>query len=150
MNSFQRDIMRRPVFILALLSALIAAPSGTRATESAQKLADHCQSVERSSRGAGDEIKIPFTKDALLCWGYMQAMQDASVLVDEDGQRLLGACPPEATTLLQLIRSFVSYARSNPAVLAGNSAVAVIGALQHDFPCPEIDRSAERSKGKGQ
>jgi hypothetical protein len=38
----------------------------------------------------------------------MQAMQDLSVLADENGHRIMGACPPEQTTTLQLIRSFVA------------------------------------------
>jgi hypothetical protein len=42
----------------------------------------------------------------------MQAMQDLSVLADENGHRIMGACPPEQTTTLQLIRSFVRYARA--------------------------------------
>ena len=29
---------------------------------------------------------------------YMQAMQDLSVLADEEGHRIMGACPPEQTT----------------------------------------------------
>jgi hypothetical protein len=41
----------------------------------------------------------------------MQAMQDLSVLADENGHRIMGACPPEQTTTLQLVRSFVRYAR---------------------------------------
>ena len=38
-------------------------------------------------------------------------------------------------TVLQLIRSFVTYTRSHPAELEGNTAVAVFKALQHAFPC---------------
>jgi hypothetical protein len=37
--------------------------------------------------------------------------------------------------VLQLIRSFVTYARSHPAELEGNTAVAVFKALQRTFPC---------------
>jgi hypothetical protein len=74
----------------------------------------------------------------VLCWGYMQAMQDLSVLAYEDGTRIMGSCPPEQTTVLQLIHSFVTYARSHPDELEGNTTVAVFKALQHAYPCRQV------------
>src|SRR6266849_2131608 len=84
---------------------------------------------------AAKQIRIPFTKKALVCWGYMQAMQDLSVVADEDGRRIMGACPPERTTLLKLIQAFVSYAHSHTDELPNNAALAVTRALQEAFPC---------------
>jgi hypothetical protein len=49
----------------------------------------------------------------------MQAMQDLSVLADEEGHRIMGACPPEQTTTLQIIQSFVRYARAHRTELQG-------------------------------
>jgi hypothetical protein len=73
----------------------------------------------------------------------MQAMQDLSVLADEDG-----ACPPERTTLLELIQAFVSYARSHADKLPDNAALAVSLALHEAFPCetngPEFRRRSRR------
>ena len=125
-------------YAFALLLAPIAAAAWSQkagAVESARELASYCQKLERGTKGAAQHIQIPNTKEALLCWGYMQAMQDLSVLAYEDGTRIMGSCPPEQTTVLQLIRSFVIYARSHPAELEGNTAVAVFKALQHTFPC---------------
>jgi hypothetical protein len=65
----------------------------------------------------------------------MQAMQDLSVLADENGHRIMGACPPEETTTLQLVRSFVRYARAHHRELPGNPVVAVFRALREDYPC---------------
>ena len=67
-------------------------------------------SLERGAKGDGRHLYIPRTREALTCWGYMQAMQDLSVLADEEGHRIMGACPPEQTMTLQLIHSFVRYA----------------------------------------
>jgi hypothetical protein len=123
---------------LVLLSALIAAFASSQkasASESARELASDCRNLEQGSRGAGGHIKIPNTKEALQCWGYMRAMQDLSVLADQDGHRIMGSCPPEQTTLLQLIHAFVTYARSHPGELEGNAAVIVIKALGDAFPC---------------
>ena len=108
--------------------ALVAGLSlSAHAMGSTRELADDCRSLLHAKTGAGEQICIPFTKKALVCWGYMQAMQDLSVLADEDGR------PPERTTLLELIQAFVSYVRSQE--LPDNAALAVTRALQEAFPC---------------
>jgi hypothetical protein len=124
-----------------LLMALVAASAFSKkasAIESARNLATYCQRLEKGTKGTGRHIRIPNTKEALLCWGYMQAIQDLSVLTEEDGHRLMGSCPPEQITLLQLIHSFVTYARSHAGELKGNTAVVVIKALQEAFPCHQL------------
>jgi hypothetical protein len=129
----------KPAFVVLLaLSVAFAWMPTASAIENAQELADHCQLLERSSRGAGAHIKIPSTKQALQCWVYMQAMQDLSVLADQDGNRIMGSCPPAKTTLLQLIHAFVTYARSHPSELQGNTAVVVLKAFSEAFPCRQI------------
>jgi Rap1a immunity proteins len=130
---------------LGLLVALCLAPVFVReacAIDTPRQLAAYCETVLRGKEGRGEEIKIPNTRPALLCWGYMQAMQDLAVLSLEDGSRLVGACPPEDTTLLQLIQSFVRYARAHPADLGGSTAFAVIKALQHAYPCSQTNANA--------
>ena len=57
------------------------------------------------------------------------------MLADEEGHRIMGACPPEQATTLQLIPSFVRYARAHPTELLGNAAVAVFRALREAYPC---------------
>ena len=92
-------------YALALL-VLVAASNWSQAyaVENARALASYCQKLEQGTKGAARDIRIPNTKEALLCWGYMQAVQDLSVLVYEDGARIMGSCPPKQTTVLQLHR----------------------------------------------
>jgi Rap1a immunity proteins len=118
------------VICLALVAGL---PLSAHAMGSARELANDCRSLLQAKTGTGKQIRIPFTKKALVCWGYMQAMQDLSVLAEEDGRRIMGACPPQRTTLLELIQAFVSYARSHE--LPDNAALAVTRAFQEAFPC---------------
>jgi hypothetical protein len=66
-----------------------------------------------------------------------KAMQDLSVWVDENGNKILGSCPPERTTTLDLIHSFVGYGRSHRRQLPSNTALAVAKASQQAFPCDE-------------
>jgi Rap1a immunity proteins len=116
------------------LVASVALAWSAAAIENADELVGYCQSLERGAKGAR-HIYIPNTREALTCWGYMQAMQDLSVLADENGYRIMGACPPEQTTTLQLIRSFVRYARAHRSQLPGNAVVAVFRALRQAYPC---------------
>lgn len=130
--------MRHALVLLLALIAALASSQKASAIESARELASDCQSLERGSKGTGAHIRIPDTKQALQCWGYMRAIQDLSVLADPDGHRIMGSCPPEETTLLQLIHAFITYARSHPSELQGNTAVVVIKALEEAFPCHQV------------
>jgi hypothetical protein len=56
------------------------------------------------------------------------------VLADEEGHRIMGACPLEQTTMLQVIHSFVRYARAHRSELHGNAIVAVFRACEKPAP----------------
>jgi hypothetical protein len=117
------------------LVASVAFAWSAAAIENAEELASYCQSLEHGAKGARRHIYIPSTREALTCWAYMRAMQDLSVLADENGYRIMGACPPEQTTTLELIRSFVRYARAHRGELPGNAVVAVFRAFRGVYPC---------------
>ena len=124
------------------LPSMMVAIASLVASEHAQAGSGHdllndCQSLERGKMGRGNHIEIPNRRASLVCWGYMKAMQDLSVWTDENGNRILGSCPPERTTTLDLIRSFVRYGRSHRRELPSNAALAVAKAFQQAFPCDE-------------
>jgi len=135
--------LMRSLIVSLVLGLTPAAVQTARAIDSPRQLAAACETVVRGKSGAGNDIKIPNTRDALLCWGYMQAMQDLAVLAFEDGTRLLGACPPEDATLLQLIQSYVKYARAHSKDLGNSTAVAVINAFNEAYPCSRTKADAE-------
>src|ERR1051326_115361 len=118
---------------LGLVLVLMFAAIPLDAHASARELAGGCRAL---LQGSGDEIRIPLTKPALECWGYMQAVQDFAALADENGQRMLGVCPPDRATLLDMVRAFVRYARGQGKDLPDNAALAVTQALQSAYPCP--------------
>jgi hypothetical protein len=131
--------------LLAALAALPAYSDRARAIDSARELVNSCQELEKGREGAGKDILIPNSREALLCWGYLQAIQDLSVLVDQHGRRIIGSCPPEQTTSLQLVHSFLAYARSHAGELEGSVAAAVIKAFKDSFPCRQgSDRGSKR------
>jgi Ssp1 endopeptidase immunity protein Rap1a len=127
--------MKPTVLLLAAVLALAGFPDRARAVDSARELVSACQELERGREGTGKDILIPGNRDALMCWGYMQAMQDLSVLVDQHGLRVIGSCPPEETTTLELIHSFLAYARTHAGELDGNAAAVMIKVLQVSSPC---------------
>src|SRR5262245_33197172 len=90
-DSRRRKLPMRYARILPIgLIAIVIFAWSAAAVENAHELAGYCQSLEHGAKGAGREIYIPRTREALTCWGYMQAMQDLSVLSDEDGHRIVG------------------------------------------------------------
>ena len=96
--------MARASVVIALFLATVF-PGQVAALENSRQLADYCEAVDSGVVGRGQEVEIPGTKEAILCWGYMEALQDLSALVDQSGNRILGTCLPEKGTLLDLIHS---------------------------------------------
>jgi hypothetical protein len=127
--------MRCGPLLIASAIAFLISSEHAQAAASAGDLLNNCQSLERGKKGTGHLVKIPNTKEALICWGYMEAMQDLSVWVDENGHRIMGSCPSGQTTVLELIQAFVKYARSHRSELQDNAAVIVRMAFEEAFPC---------------
>jgi len=136
-------MVRYACIVWIALVATLPCTWSAGAVESAHELSIYCRTVERGVRGTGRHVYIPHTREALTCWGYMQAMQDLSVLADQEGDRIMGACPPEKMTTLQLIQLFGRYARAHPGELHGNAAVAVFRALRKAYPCHSAEATAQ-------
>ena len=81
--------MRNARILSIGLVAAVAFAWNAAAVENADELAGYCQSLERGAKGAGRHIYIPRTREALTCWGYMQGMQDLSVLANENERRIM-------------------------------------------------------------
>ncbi|MDC7784427.1 Rap1a/Tai family immunity protein [Rhodoplanes sp. TEM] len=139
--------MRTTRTALLVLALVLLRPEAASAHPG---LIDDGRSLEASCRGValGAETSrrrdSRSSADSILCLGYMQAMQSIVVLADEQGERLFGACPPEDTTLGELIRVFLAHARTHRSDPRSNAAVAVLTSLQKAFPC----RSTGRPPGR--
>jgi hypothetical protein len=118
---------------LALMLVLLVAALPRDAHASARELAGGCQALLQGKHGNGEQIRIP-----IECWGYMQAVQDFAALADENGQRILGICPPDSATLLDIVRAFLRYTRAQGKDLPDNAALAVTQALQSAYPCAGV------------
>jgi len=78
------------ITLAAVLLAAIAVSHDARALETPQQFAKNCEVLEVATKGKRQKLQIPKASPALLCWGYMQAMQDISALADHDGRRIAG------------------------------------------------------------
>ena len=63
--------MRYAFALLLVLVAAYAWSQEANAVESPRALATYCEKLERGTKGAAPHIRIPNTKEAVLCWGYM-------------------------------------------------------------------------------
>jgi hypothetical protein len=108
---------RLPSVIVAIV--LIFVSGQAQSANPVGDLLNGCQILERGKRGTGQMVHIPKSKGALVCWGYMKAMQDLSVWVDENGNKILGSCPPERTTTLDLVCEVWTFASSPVAQQCG-------------------------------
>jgi len=120
-------------FGLLALTLFLCSPAHS---ETGNGLLQACEALEREARISGGNIQLPARTDVHKCWGYMAAMQDLSVAVDETGKPLLGSCPSPKTTLTQLIRVFTNYARAHPQELHLKASQLVYRAMLSAFPCP--------------
>jgi hypothetical protein len=118
---------------LLALTLFLCSPAHS---ETGSGLLQACEALEREIRISGNNVQLPARADVHKCWGYMGAVQDLSVAVDETGKPLLGSCPGPKTTLTQPIRVFTNYARTHPQELHERASLLALNAMAQAFPCP--------------
>ena len=107
-------------------------PDTSGATTSAELLLSCGEIVNMARPTEGGEVNIP--SNGLICWYYMSAIQNMSVLEDVHGVRLLGICAPPDTNLMDFARIFVQRAKKRK-VQNNNAAALAVVVLSQSFPC---------------
>jgi hypothetical protein len=95
-----------------------------RAIETGDELLNACQEFEKTVRTTSTDLIQMEGAQAYICWGFMNAMQGVSRIVD-GGKPILGSCAPPNSSLTQPIRVFTNYALSRPQDLHLPAAVLV-------------------------
>jgi hypothetical protein len=127
------EIVMLKRFGLLALTLFLCTPAHS---ETGDGLLQACEALEREIRISGNNVQLPARADVHKCWGYMGAVQDFSVMVDnQTGKTLFHSCPGPDTTLTQLIRVFTNYARTHPQELHEKASLLVYRAMLHAFPC---------------
>jgi hypothetical protein len=119
-----------------LATALLLSAAVPALAQTAGEMFHACQTLQRGMRIKGDIAFLPPGAEAQQCWGFMSAVQEYSVLSDQAGNRLLGACPAPDTKTTQIVEVFVKYAKAHSDKLDMPAAVAAYSALADAFPCP--------------
>jgi hypothetical protein len=124
----------RVIVAASVVAQLVVGAASPANAMSATDLLQSCEILVREARPTGgDRFSLP--PGGLMCWYYMEAVQDAIVLGDENGHLVLRVCAPEETDQMQLVRIFVQYARQNPAQLHQSGVWVAQVALSRAFPC---------------
>jgi hypothetical protein len=124
----------KPMIVVSLAAIACVFASARAPAQTTNELVPSCEAVTNAARPAtAGTIDIP--QAGILCWYYMAAIQNAAVLVDTDGRRLLGVCAPSDATLMDHVRIFVRYARRHQKDAPDNAAAVAIAALSEAYPC---------------
>ena len=84
---------------------------------------------------ADGAVFIPPSPEANQWWGFMSAVQQYATLADQDGKRLLDACPEPDTKTTDILRVFTKYAQEHRDRLNQSAAAMAYNALADAFPC---------------
>jgi hypothetical protein len=125
------------ILIVSFVSLVASfGPNTAQAISTGLDLLQSCQQLERTAHTSGDRIIWAQVQDADICWGYIQAVQQFSVLVNPDTkQTIIYSCPPPDSTTLQFVRIVTAYARSHPQQLHDQAMTIAMKAIQAAFPC---------------
>jgi hypothetical protein len=116
------------VFVFSTATPVLAQTTG--------EMLHACQTLQRGMRIKGNAAFLPPGAEAQQCWGFMSAVQEYSVLSDQGGSRLLGACPAPDTKTTQIVEVIVKYASAHPDKSDMPAAVTAYNALADAYPCP--------------
>lgn len=132
--------MYRPAFFALVIFLAAPFPSYAQTSpqasrgNSAEQMLSACKSISKASV-FGKRVKFPQTFESGYCWGSFTTIQEVIVNVDSRGNPVYGVCAPPSSTLTQLIRIFVRYAKQHPADLNENYFYVALHALRKAFPC---------------
>src|ERR1700737_4422601 len=98
----------RSLVLGTCLCLTLTLQSGRSMALTAKEMETHCHELTAHAKSAGeDQLDIPNTPGALLCYGFFSAVQRFTVFQKEgERRRIFGICAPPETTLLQLIEVF--------------------------------------------
>jgi len=125
----------RPLSALYLTAWLILASGSSALAQSTAEMLGACEILQRGMHVERNTAYLPPSNKANQCWGFVGAVLQYSMLADQNGKTLLGACPGPDATVIQVIDVFVKYAQSHPEKADLSAAAAAYNAMADAFPC---------------
>ena len=119
---------------LGVAVCIVLMSSSARA-QTAGEMLQACEILQRGMHIEGETVYIPPSSEANQCWGFIEAIQEYSVLVGLNGKTLLGACPDPDGKSTQVLRILITYANAHPDELTSSAAAVAYEAMIDAFPC---------------
>lgn len=122
--------------VFSVLLFILSSSLPARSLESANELLGGCEGFLRAYRPAGAGFRLEAPNGAVYeCWGYINAFQQLSALVDDGHKPLTGACVPPEGTAVQILRVVVAYLQRHPERLHERAGLVALSAMREAFPC---------------
>ena len=123
-------------FFLAAFAAgtLMILPSVTEA-ETAREMVSKCGQTFAAAAVDGETVSIPQTDSAGWCWGAFEVIQRIVVYADESSIRFFRVCPPPESTRLQIIGTFLAFAKRHPEQMNREFTDVALDSLVEAYPC---------------
>jgi hypothetical protein len=122
--------------LLAALTAgtLMISPSVAEA-ETAREMFAKCDQTFAGAAIDGETVSIPQTDSAGWCWGAFEVIQRIVVYADESNIRFFRICPPPESTRLQIIGTFLAFAKRHPEQMDREFTDVALDSLVEAYPC---------------
>ena len=125
----------------AALVAIISTTAGVVSAHthtSALDIASYCKPIAEATPLSDGRVGFAFTYKTGKCWGFFDAVQQASRLWWIGHKNpVLGFCAPAEGTLTQLVKVFQKYVQEHPAKADEEALIVAHDALLDAFPCKD-------------
>src|SRR5690242_8757887 len=124
-------------FIAIATLAPVRALADDTGLETALQVESWCEPFANVLVEPDGRFQMPQSVVSGFCWGAFASIQELGNVTVDSKHRLLGFCPPEDSTRIQLIRIFLKYVQGNPSDLNKRFAFVVWDSLRDAFPCSQ-------------
>ena len=139
-DGHSRSSVAKGYYVLAMIMfavLFIPVTSERAAAVTREELLRSCKAVT-SSINSSRQSSFAIPASGLPCWYYMSAVQNMSVIVDQNGDHPLGICPPSSSSLVDYVQAFVLHEGHRKKTDDDyNPAPDVLMSLAKTFPCKE-------------
>jgi hypothetical protein len=120
-----------------LLLGLLFVWLPTAHSQTAEEMVSKCRPLAEA-RVSDEQIQVPHTFDAGICWGAFATFQTMITIVADESKPIVPifhVCAPEDSTRSQLIKIFMNYADRHPEQYNKDYFFVALAASKEAFPC---------------
>jgi hypothetical protein len=122
-------------FLAAFALATLMILHSPAEAETAREMVSKCGQTFAAAAVDGEAVSIPRTDSAGWCWGAFEVIQRIVVYADESNLRFFRVCPPPDSTRLQIIGTFLDFAKRHPEQMNREFTDVALDSLVEAYPC---------------